>query len=460
MTTQPQPPPQPQPLPRSLHDAIDAMAPVTARFEAAGHRLYLVGGAVRDHLLGKIDEPGRPGGSPGPAAESEPGGAGADAKAVVQDMAPAEAHDEIDFDATTDARPATIKALLGDLAEQIWTQGERFGTIGLAVKGRRYEITTHRAEIYDDASRKPQVRFGDDIAEDLARRDFTVNAMAVDLSSRELVDPYGGMADLEKSLLRTPLAPEVSFSDDPLRMLRAARFRARLGLVPDEALLQAIPALLDRMEIVSAERIGEELQKLLMLTRPSQGLAMLADTGLLGRVIPALTPVIADHGRWGAALARVDAAQAGPEHRWAALLADVEQPGETASSLRLSNALSKMIEWLVSARELPGVIDDPVLRVAAAKAPQGRSVEELLGFAGRHDECNERLAALRAAEPDLDNPAAPLSGLEVAAELGVEPGPVVGEAMKWLARRRVEHGPLSASQARAALAAWQAERDD
>lgn len=406
-------------LPVPLLELIESMRPLTERFEAAGHRLYLVGGVVRDHLLGS---------------------AGADS----------------DIDATTDARPDRIKSLLDGLGEAIWTQGEPFGTIGVTVQGRRYEITTHRAEVYTSGSRKPQVRFGDDIAADLARRDFTFNAMAVDLTTRALVDPHEGAADLKNSVLRTPRGPELSFSEDPLRMLRAARFCARYGLAPSEAVVEAIPAMLDRLDIVSAERIRDELQKLLMLTSVGPGLALLADTGLLAQAVPALQPTVADARRWDAALARVEMARLEPEHRWAALLADIEQPAAAAAELRMSLAMRKTIGWLVSSRDLPAVLDEPVLRTWAAKTPVGHRVEELLDFAGRHAECRARLAALREAEPDLDNPSGPLGGLEVAAALGVEPGPAVGEAMKRLAGLRIEQGPLTADQARAALAAWQA----
>lgn len=407
-------------LPQSLHEVIDAMLPLTERFEAADHRLYLVGGAVRDHLRGR------------PQPDS-------------------------DLDATTDARPDAIKALLDDLASAMWTQGERFGTVGVVVAGRSYEITTHRAEIYQSGSRKPQVRFGDDLVEDLSRRDFTINAMAVDLASRTLVDPYGGAADLENGMLRTPLGPEVSFSEDPLRMLRAARFCARYQFAADKPLLEAIPRMLGRMEIVSAERIRDELERLLLLPSPAAGLTLLADTGLLAQVIPPLRPTIGESARWENVVARIEAARTDPAHRWAALLSDVERPAAAAEQLRMSLAMRRTIQWLVAGRDLPTLIDEPVLRLWAAGSPAGHAVEEILDFAGRREECRERLAALRQAEPDLDDPSSPLNGLEVAAALGVAPGPVVGEAMKRLACLRIEQGPLSAAQARAALSAWQAE---
>lgn len=225
------------------------MAPVAQRFRDAGHRLYLVGGTVRDLLMssGSLDDSAT-----------------------------------MDFDATTTARPAEIKTLISGLADAVWTQGERFGTIGMKIGERAYEITTHRAEAYSPDSRKPDVAFGDSIETDLSRRDFTINAMALELTSDapELVDPFGGMADLVGRVLRTPLSPEESFNDDPLRMMRAARFISQLKVTPDDALVAAVRAMASRLEIVSMERIHHELDKLLVTDSPTAGLWFLMDTGL------------------------------------------------------------------------------------------------------------------------------------------------------------------------------------
>ena len=192
-------------IPPRFQPVLDELEPLTARFRAAGHRLYLVGGTVRDLLAG----------------------------------APTE---EIDFDFTTDARPDAIKKVLKGWADAVWTQGEKFGTIGAKKGGRPYEITTHRAEAYHEDSRKPEVEFSDQVEADLSRRDFTINAMALELTADTptLVDPYGGAAELATRVLRTPLAPEVSFSDDPLRMLRAARFIARFNATPAPELVAAV----------------------------------------------------------------------------------------------------------------------------------------------------------------------------------------------------------------------------
>src|SRR6202022_2702541 len=198
---------------------------IAGRFAAAGWHLYLVGGVVRDAVVGRMD-PDR------------------------------------DLDFTTDARPDDIERIVSGWADAVWTQGKRFGTIGLDKGGRRMEITTHRAEAYHPDSRKPDVVFADAVEADLSRRDFTVNAMALSLPELRLVDPSDGVADLAAGRLRTPLAPEVSFSDDPLRMLRAARFVSGYRLTPDPDLVETVTRLRDRLEIVSDERIRQELDKL------------------------------------------------------------------------------------------------------------------------------------------------------------------------------------------------------
>ncbi len=239
-------------VPDRFAPVLEDLRPLAERFRAAGHRLYLVGGTVRDLLVGRE--------------------AGAD------------------IDATTDARPPEIKAVLAGWADALWTQGERFGTIGAQHRGRPYEITTHRAEAYAPESRKPEVVFADAVETDLSRRDFTVNAMALELTSPSpsLVDPFGGAADLAAGVLRTPLSPEESFSDDPLRMLRAARFLAGYHLQPVPELTAAVTAMHHRLSIVSAERIRDELDKLIVVDRPGPGLWFVIDTGLAEEFLPEL----------------------------------------------------------------------------------------------------------------------------------------------------------------------------
>ena len=239
-------------VPDRFVPVLEELRPLADRFRAGGHRLYLVGGTVRDLLLGR------------------------DGKR--------------DIDATTDARPADTKAVLSGWADAVWTQGERFGTIGARRGEQVYEITTHRAEAYNPDSRKPDVVFADAVEADLARRDFTVNAMALELTSDDpyLVDPHGGAADLAAGTLRTPLSPEESFSDDPLRMLRAARFLAGYHLEPDEVLVDAVAAMHHRLTIVSAERIRDELDKLITVDRPGPGLWFTINTGLAEEFLPEL----------------------------------------------------------------------------------------------------------------------------------------------------------------------------
>lgn len=418
-------------LPPGLDAALATTAPLTERFTAEGHRLFLVGGVVRDHLLDRR----RP---------------------------------EADLDATTAARPDEIKAIVAPIAEAVWSQGERFGTVGCTVGGQPFEITTHRAESYDDDSRKPTVLFGDDITDDLARRDFTVNAMAVDAATGELVDPYGGRDDLAASMLRTPLDPEVSFSEDPLRMLRAARFHAGYDLTPAPELEAAIAALLDRMAIVSVERIRDELQKLLLLDTPGPGMAMLARTGLLARVLPKLGEL----GEADAA-ALCDRAAVLPEDaamRWSAVLGPFDVGPRDLSALRFSGDLSRDVIWFCSANpalEDPSALpaDAPAVRRAAALAPGARTIEELLTFveaqrraAGRSvDDLEIRrsvLSDLRSAEPDLDDPNALLAGEQVCALLRIEPGPDIGVATRWLRDLRFDEGPMPAGAAAERLLSW------
>ncbi|HET9730365.1 MAG TPA: CCA tRNA nucleotidyltransferase, partial [Acidimicrobiia bacterium] len=198
---------------------------LVARLAACGHRSYLVGGSVRDALLDR---------------------------------------EIVDVDIATAARPDAIEDAIRGWADAVWLQGQRFGTIGCEKDGERFEITTFRADVYRPESRKPEVAFSDDIETDLSRRDFTINALALALDQPELIDPFAGIADLAQRRIRTPLAPEVSFEDDPLRMLRAARFVATLGFDADASVVQAIVDMRERLEIVSAERIRDELSKLLL----------------------------------------------------------------------------------------------------------------------------------------------------------------------------------------------------
>ncbi|MEX0767489.1 MAG: CCA tRNA nucleotidyltransferase, partial [Microthrixaceae bacterium] len=245
-------------IPARANDELKALAPLGEVFRQNNKRLFLVGGRVRDILV-----------------------------------EPAETSSELvshDIDLTTDALPGQVKKLLAGRASALWSTGERFGTIGCVIDGRTYEITTHRAETYSRESRKPEVAYTSDIELDLSRRDFTVNAMAIEVTqdSPSLIDPFNGLADLAGGILRTPIAAEESFSDDPLRMMRAARFIAGYGLTPEPELVAAVTAMADRLAIVSSERIRDELCKLVVVNDPSAGLYFLHDTGLAAHFFPEL----------------------------------------------------------------------------------------------------------------------------------------------------------------------------
>lgn len=406
------------------------IGPTAERLRVGGHELYFVGGIVRDLILG--------------------GG------------------DFSDVDLTTDARPKAIKAALQGSADALWTQGERFGTIGAMIGEHAFEITTHRAESYDEASRKPVVSFGDDLETDLSRRDFTINSMAIDVATGELVDPYGGRSDLAARQLRTPLDPEISFTDDPLRMLRAARFIPRFGLAAEPDLVATALALRERMTIVSGERIHDELAKLLNLRAPLDGLRFLAETGLLGQI------------GLGSAAESLEAVAALPtaSARRAGLLLELSEDEVAAflQALRFSNADRRTtIRTLAGARQLTAAVLDAARFDPLSferLAPELRATAALVGAAALDDvvallpllqasetrilAITQSLTELRARE-DLDDRRPPLEGNEIMELLGVPPGPAIGEALGYLESLRLEQGPLSADQARAELRRWAAE---
>ncbi len=400
-------------------DALRALiGPTADRLGADGHHLYFVGGIVRDLLLG--------------------------------------GDDFSDVDLTTDARPKAIKAALKESAEALWTQGERFGTIGASIADHSFEITTHRAEVYDEASRKPVVSFGDDLETDLSRRDFTINAMAIDVSSGALIDPHGGRADLADRRLATPLDPEVAFSDDPLRMLRAARFIPRFDLTAAHELVATATALADRLAIVSGERVHDELGKLLALPAPAAGLAFLAETGLLEQM------------GLGAASGSLDAVAALPtaSARRAGLLVCMSDEDVTSflQALRFSNADRKATtRTLQGARELAAALAPRALDLRTVAASAGNAalddVVSLLPMFGVPEAQSLKVAKLLAelrTHEDLDDRNPPLEGNEIMELLGVPAGPVIGEAMAELERLRLQRGPLSAAAARTELHRWAA----
>ena len=449
--------------------------PLARRFARAGHELALVGGPVRDVFLGRQ--------SP-------------------------------DLDLATDATPEQVLEIIAGWADASWTVGIKFGTIGLRKDDHVLEITTYRTEQYAEDSRKPEVRYGETLEEDLARRDFAMNAMAARLPSGDLVDPFGGLRDVRARVLRTPGAAEDSFADDPLRMLRAARFAAQLGFEPVPEVSAAMTELAVRMEIVSAERIRDELAKLMLAADPVRGIVLLVNTGVADRVLPEV-PMLRleadEHFRhkdvYQHSLTVLEQAIALEDGygltgdlvlRLAALLHDIGKPktrsvlpdGRVAFHHHEAVGAGMARERLKQLRFPSSVVEDvsnlvflhlrfhgygagdwtdsavrryvrdagPLLtrlhaltradcttrnkRKAAALSRAYDSLEARIEELGRQEE----LASLR---PDLD-------GNEIMAILGVPPGRVVGQALKYLLDLRIEQGPLGREQATQELLRWAA----
>ncbi len=453
-------------IPERLRAYYEPGAPtreLSVRLAAVGSRCYLVGGTVRDALLGR----------------SSP-----------------------DVDLTTDARPDVVERTVSGWADHVWLQGKRFGTIGAEKQGVRMEITTFRGEVYQPRSRKPEVAFADDLETDLSRRDFTVNAMALALPEPELVDPFGGGADLGARVLRTPLSPELSFEDDPLRMLRAARFVAGLELVPAPEVLAAIMALRHRLEIVSPERIRDELCRLLGVPDPTAGLWLLCETGLSDEFLPELNamrleqdPIHTHKDVLAHTIAVVR--NTSPEHPWvrlAALFHDIGKPKtrsfadggvsfhhhevvgarmteERMRALHFPNETIEAVSRLVYLHlrihtYAMGWTDKAVRRYVRDAGPLFAPLNELqradcttrnerkaATLARRMDELETRVAVLRERE-ELDAIRPPLDGTQVMAYLGVGPGPMVGEALEALLEARLDEGPIAPDDAYARLDAW------
>ena len=457
---------------------LDELRPLADRFSGAGWRVYLVGGSVRDLVSGR-------------------GGT------------------DIDFDLTTDARPEAIRAVVDAWADAVWTPGERFGTIACRKGDRTFEITTHRAEAYVPETRKPEVRFSTDILEDLSRRDFTINAMALDLTAGnpELIDPHDGMADLLGKVLRTPLSPQVSFSDDPLRMLRAARFIAVLGVTPDPALVDAARELAPRLEIVSAERIRAELDKLIVADRPGAGLWFLVETGLADHFLPELPamrleqdPIHRHKDVLSHTFAVVENVQrdAHPSFdfritRLAALMHDVGKPrtrafapdrgvtfhhhevvGARMTKARLKalrypqadvDAITDLVElhlrfhtyqmgWTDAAvrryvRDAGSLLDE--LNVLTRCDCTTRNEKKAQALSRRMDELEARIADL-AAKEELAAMRPEMDGTQVMAHLGIPPGHDVGAAIEFLMEIRLEEGTVGEAEIRRRLDEWWAAR--
>ena len=459
-----------------------SMDRLSAVFAAAGHEFYLVGGSVRDALRERIGE---------------------------------------DLDFTTSARPNEIEALVRTLTKTVWDVGRDYGTIACQLKEpdgtrRLVEITTFRADTYAEDSRKPEVVFGDHLGGDLIRRDFTVNAMALDMATGELLDPFGGLTDLADRLIRTPAAPELSFSDDPLRMMRAARFTSQLGFLCVPEVVDAMTAMASRLTIVSAERIRDELVKLLLTDDPRPGLDLLVKTGIAEIVLPELPALQMErdeHNRhkdvYQHSLTVLDQAielerARGHEpdivNRLAALLHDIGKPAtrrfepggkvsfhhhdvvgaklarKRMQALHFSNeqikAVCTLIElhlrfhgygegnWTDSAvRRYVRDAGDQLerLHILTRSDCTTRNVRKAQRLARAYEELEWRIDAL-AEQEELDAMRPDLDGTQIMEILGVGPGPVIGQAYKFLLEKRIDDGPLGEDRAREALLAWWAER--
>ncbi|MDQ6526402.1 CCA tRNA nucleotidyltransferase [Nocardioides sp. LHD-245] len=465
---------------------LDRIAPVIddlgARFAAAGHELALVGGPVRDAMLGRRSN---------------------------------------DLDFTTSARPEQTDKILKAWGDAWWDMGRDFGTIGCRKGDWVVEVTTYRSESYDPDSRKPAVQYGDALAGDLGRRDFTVNAMAVRLPGRELEDPYGGVVDLAHGVLRTPGTPEQSFSDDPLRMMRAARFAAQLGFAVDPSVVRAMTDMADRITIISAERVRDELVKLVCAPYPRRGLELLVETGLADQVLPELPALKLErdeHHRhkdvYEHTLTVLEQAMdleprlaeraelPAPDFvsRFAALMHDVGKPKtrrfqddgvvtfhhhdvvgakltrKRMRALKFSNdqidAVGDLVElhlrfhgygsgeWTDSAvRRYVRDAGDQLerLHVLTRADCTTRNKKKADRLRRTYDDLEARIDRL-SAEEELASIRPDLDGNQIMTILGIGPGREVGEAYKFLLELRLDNGPMAEDAAAAALREWWAAR--
>jgi poly(A) polymerase len=439
---------------------------LASRFASAGHSLYLVGGSVRDAFLDRE-------------------------------------HEDLDF--ATNARPPEIRALVSKWADAVYRVGEAFGTIGVRKGKFQAEITTFRSEIYRDDSRKPNVTFSTDIESDLSRRDFSVNAIALRLPDLEAVDPFGGLADLAEGLLRTPLDPEISFSDDPLRMLRLYRFQATLGFRIEPAAEDAVRRMAERISIVSAERIRDEISKLVLAKSPSHALAAVVASGLADHFLPELPALAMDQDPvhqhkdvLAHTLAVLDKTSPDLVLRLAALMHDIGKPATRAVGpdgvtfhhhevvgqritrerlrlLRFSNDIVDSVSRLVFLHLRPhtlkmGWTDSAVRRYVRDAGPLLERLNELVRcdvttanrrkadtINNRIDDLEVRIAELAARE-ELDSLRPPINGHQVMQFLDIPPGPLIGEVMEMLYERRIEEGPYSEEEAYELVKKWWDER--
>lgn len=448
-----------------------------ALFEAAGFELSLVGGPVRDAILGRV--------------------------------AP-------DLDFTTSANPDQILKILKPISSATWDIGREFGTIAAQIGEEKVEITTYRADSYDKTTRKPTVEFGDNLEDDLVRRDFTVNAMAMRLPSRTFVDPHSGLRDLLLQTLKTPSKPEISFSDDPLRMMRAARFASQLGFEIEPDTFDAMRDMAERITIISAERVRDELSKLLLSNDPRPGLEALVDSGIAALVLPELPALkleadehhhhkdVYQHTLTVVMQAIDYEKDYGLEKdlvlRLAALLHDIGKPatkrleaggavsfhhhdvvGSKLAKKRLQElkfdndtikAVSRLVElhlrffgysdqqWSDSAvRRYVRDAEDQLLRLHALTRADvtTRNKRKADRLAHAYDDLEQRIALLREQE-QLDAMRPELDGQQIMEILGIKPGREVGEAYAFLLEIRLDEGAIGFEEAKKRLLSWWAAR--
>ncbi len=461
----------------TLRSLSDVVTPLAERFAARGHELYLVGGSVRDAVLGRLGN---------------------------------------DLDFTTDARPEVIEEILRGWAPAVWDTGIDFGTVSAQFADHMVEITTFRSDMYDQVSRNPVVTFGDTLEGDLVRRDFRVNAMAVRLlpdGRQEFVDPLDGMSDLLAGVIDTPSAPENSFNDDPLRMLRGVRFVSQLGFSLADRVLVATREMAEQIDRITVERVRVELDKMILGEFPLDGVDLLVETGLAERVlpeIPGMKLTIDEHHQHKDVYQHsltvlkqaVDLETGDPDLvlRWAALLHDIGKPatrrheeGGGVSFHHHEVVGAKMVRKRLRALKYPKAVVDDVsqlvfLHLRFHGYGEGKwtdsAVRRYVTDAGplldrlhklvradcttrnrrrarklqeTYDELEQRIAVLKEAE-DLDRVRPDLDGNAIMELLGIPPGPLVGEAWRHLKELRLDRGPMSHDEAVEALKVWWAER--
>ena len=409
-----------------LQTIIQQVDEVRRAFESAGKKIYLVGGIVRD-LYGNATN--------------------------IQNL---------DIDLTTNATPEEIKAIIKPIADNLWLSGEKFGTIGAHVNGKTIEITTHRSESYLSDSRKPIVEFSQQIEEDLSRRDFTVNSMAIDLSSKELIDPFNGQKDFADGVLRTPLNPDISFSEDPLRMLRAARFTCRFELTPTKKMVQSMKALAPRLEIVSPERIREEFDKFLEVRNPEPGFKLLLKTKIYKLFLPEINDK--ENIRKNGGYKSLSQLPIDPLVRLAALLLNTsaKECEYRMKKLKYSNERISQTKLLIQSTktiETKPIDNESYRKWYFQTADLRDTAIELAKINKKLKEIISEMEKTKISlEHELHDFSVPLTGAEIMELLKIQEGPEVGEALQYLQEIRFQKGPITQGEAEKAIRNWWDEK--